>query len=68
MQTDHSWLIDEFGGTSAVAKMFDIEPASVSYWRAKGIPKARLMYLKAVYPDKFASDGSVVRNDVCKKP
>lgn len=66
MQADHSRLIDDLGGTSAVAKMFDIEPPSVSYWRANGIPKARLMYLKAVYPSKFAADGSVIANDACK--
>lgn len=66
MHTDHSRLIDELGGTGLVAKMFGIEPPSVSYWRANGIPKARLMYLRAVYPAKFNMDGSVVLNDQCK--
>lgn len=66
MHADHSQLIDALGGTGAVAKIFDIEPPSVSYWRSRGIPKARLMYLRAVYPSMFSEDGSVVRNDECK--
>ena len=59
MHTDHSRLIDDLGGTGAVARMFEIEPPSVSYWRKHGIPKSRLMYLKATHPAKFNVDGSV---------
>jgi hypothetical protein len=66
MHTNHSRLIDDLGGTGVVAKMFNIEPPSVSYWRANGIPKARLMYLRAVFPSKFDADGSVVLQDQCK--
>jgi hypothetical protein len=47
-------LIDELGGTSEVASLFNIKPPSVSEWRVSGIPEARLMYLCAVYPDKVA--------------
>jgi len=66
MHTDHSRLIDDLGGTGVVARMFEIEPPSVSYWRKHGIPKARLMYLKTVFPFKFNTDGSVVADDGCK--
>lgn len=66
MHADHSRLIDDLGGTGTVAKMFGIEPPSVSYWRLHGIPKARLMYLKVIYPSKFNTDGSVVLKVECK--
>jgi hypothetical protein len=48
-----SKIIDELGGTSAVAKLFEINPASVSEWRIKGIPKARRQTLKLMRPDLF---------------
>ncbi|GGY67904.1 Cro/CI family transcriptional regulator [Pseudoduganella albidiflava] len=48
-------IIDACGGTSAVAKLFEISDAAVSQWRTAsgGIPKARLMYLKVVRPEVF---------------
>jgi ribosomal protein L23 len=49
-----SKIIDELGGTSAVAKLFEVKPASVSEWRTKGIPKARRQTLKLLRPDLFA--------------
>lgn len=48
-----SKIIDDLGGTSAVAKLFEIQPASVSEWRTKGIPKARRQTLKLMRPDLF---------------
>lgn len=48
-----SKIIDELGGTSAVAKMFEVKPASVSEWRINGIPKARRQTLKLMRPDLF---------------
>lgn len=56
---DASAIIDALGGTSAVAKMFDIKPPSVSEWRELNrIPKARLMYLRVVRPDVFAGQAA----------
>lgn len=52
MHTDSS-LIDALGGTSAVARLCEVTPPSVSEWRRSGIPKARRLYLKAVKPDVF---------------
>ena len=50
---DPNKIIDRLGGTSATARLCEIEPASVSEWRTKGIPKARVLYLKAIRPDAF---------------
>lgn len=50
---DDSKLIDELGGTGAVARIFEISDPTVSIWRKTGIPKARRMYLKLAYPHLF---------------
>lgn len=50
-----SEIIDELGGTSAVALIFGVKPPSVSEWRTKGIPKARKQTLKLMRPDLFES-------------
>ena len=52
-------IIDALGGTSETARLFGIAAASVSEWRKEGIPKSRLMYLKVVRPDLFASAETV---------
>ena len=44
-----SVLIDMLGGTSAVAKIFNVKMPTVSYWRKNGIPEARMMYLEVKY-------------------
>lgn len=51
---DANKIIDELGGTSAVAELCQCKPPSVSEWRHAGIPPARLMYLQAIRPDVFA--------------
>ncbi len=43
-----SSLIDNLGGTSAVARLCMVKPPSVAEWRHSGIPRARLMYLQAL--------------------
>ena len=52
---DHSKLIDELGGTVKVAQLCQVSSQAVSKWRREGIPDARLMFLKAVYPERFTS-------------
>lgn len=52
---DANKIIDSLGGTSAVAKICNVKPASVSQWRTDGIPDARLMYLQVIRPDVFKS-------------
>lgn len=41
-------IIDALGGTVAVARLCEVQPPSVSEWRQNGIPRARLLFLKAV--------------------
>lgn len=48
-----SEIIDELGGTAAVAKLCDVKLPSVSEWRRTGIPRAREQYLRLLRPDAF---------------
>lgn len=50
---DESKLIDECGGTVAVAKLCHVSSQAVSKWRREGIPQARLMYIKLLKPEAF---------------
>jgi len=52
----HSAKIDALGGTSAAARFFEVKAASVSKWRKKGIPRARLMYARIARPDIFGQE------------
>ncbi|EFI63659.1 MULTISPECIES: hypothetical protein [Comamonas] len=54
MNTSATKVIDALGGTFAVARIFDIKPPSVSDWKRDGIPRARVMYLKAAYRKALA--------------
>lgn len=44
-------IIEALGGTAAVSRLFDLRMPSVSDWKKKGIPRARMMYLQAACPD-----------------
>jgi hypothetical protein len=46
-------IIDAFGGTTEVAKIFNIKAPSVHGWRYDGIPNARLFSLKLLKPEYF---------------
>lgn len=61
MKTD-SQIIDELGGTSAVAELCQVSAPSVSEWRHTGIPKARRMYLQLLHPDVFQVCGQAQRH------
>jgi len=65
---DPNAIIDELGGTSAVAQLFNIKPGSVSEWRHTGIPPARLMYLKVVRPDLFKGSTAPAIEDQATAP
>ena len=58
MNTKHSdsEIIDALGGTCVVARLLEVKPPSISKWRHTGIPRARMMYLKAVHPEVFQAD------------
>ena len=47
-----SKIIDQLGGTAAVARLCEIKPSSVSEWKARNvIPKAQMKYLMLLRPD-----------------
>lgn len=46
-----SQLIDDLGGTMAVARMCTVQPPTVSNWRLDGIPGYRLDFLRLLRPD-----------------
>ena len=48
-----STIIDRLGGTTAVAELCEVRHQAVSQWRKKGIPKARLQYLRLARPAAF---------------
>jgi len=55
-------VIDNIGGNIKTAELCEVSPQAVSQWRRDGIPKARLMYLKAVRPDAFDDVDANVRS------
>ncbi|MEO5811569.1 MAG: Rha family transcriptional regulator [Rhodanobacter sp.] len=55
---DANNVIDNLGGTFAVARLCQVRPPSVSEWRRTGIPAARLMYLRVIRPDVFDDSAS----------
>jgi hypothetical protein len=55
---DANKIIDDLGGTTAVADLCEVKPPSVSEWRVTGIPRARLQYLRAIRPDVFEKVGA----------
>lgn len=69
-----SAIIEALGGTFRVAELCEVRPPSVSGWKKNGIPKARMMFLRAARPDVFRvldgepSASSVVVSADSKKP
>lgn len=61
---NNSKIIDELGGTSAVAKLCEVKPSSVSEWRINGIPNARRQYLALLRPDVFGASADSESNPV----
>ena len=51
---DSNEIIDNLGGTNAVALLCQVTAQAVSQWRKDAIPAARLMYLKLARPDVFS--------------
>lgn len=58
---DYEKIIYDLGGPSEVARLCEVAPQAVSQWfgvdpgtgEKRAIPKARLMFLKAVRPEVF---------------
>lgn len=47
-------VIDVLGGTAAVARLCEVSMPSVSGWKDAGIPRSRILYLRAVRGDQLA--------------
>jgi hypothetical protein len=64
---DSAIIIEKLGGPSEVAALCECSPQAVSQWfgidpetgKSRQIPNARLLYLKVVRPDVFASTKAV---------
>lgn len=54
--TNHSEIIDLFGGSSKTAQIFGISSQAVSKWKRTKIPASRLMCLKLLRPDLFSEE------------
>ena len=53
IKPDPNYIIDQLGGTLAVANLFGITTGGVSQWRTDGIPDARMFSIKLIRPDLF---------------
>lgn len=53
---DANKIIDEMGGTGAVARDCKITAGAVSQWRENGIPKPWLKYFSLKRPDLFPEE------------
>jgi len=51
--TSDAQIINQLGGTVAVAKLCQVRHQAVSRWKKSGIPPARLMYLRLRFPEAF---------------
>lgn len=59
-------IIRQLGGTAEVARLCECSPQAVSQWfgqdpdtgEQRQIPKARLLYLRAIRPDVFPTSES----------
>lgn len=49
-------IIDDLGGTSAVAGMCKVSPPSVSEWRTRGIPADKAPFIEAGSGGKYACE------------
>lgn len=51
-----SKIIEQLGGTKAVATLCQVKPPSVSQWKKYGIPSARRQFLELLRPELFAQE------------
>ena len=65
---DSNLIIDRLGGTTAAARFFEVKAPSVSEWRKTGLPRARLMYVRAMHPDIYAEAEKVGAGEAAHEP
>lgn len=46
-------VINALGGTSAVARLCEVKPPSVSEWKRNGMPETHARFLRLLRPDVF---------------
>lgn len=46
-------IIEAFGGAAAIARLLNIKPPAIAYWKRKGIPPLRKIQLKTIKPELF---------------
>ena len=56
-------LIDKFGGTTAVARLFNIKAPSVHAWRTKGIPDGKHIRLSLLAEQHGVASRQELRPD-----
>ena len=64
-------VVEALGGTAAVARLFDIAMPSVTGWRKRGVPRARMQYLRAVHAEALAGidlAAATAKNTPTKEP
>ena len=54
-------IIERLGGTTAVARMFDVKPPSISGWKKHGIPPCCRKLLMKEHPEVFEQEGNYER-------
>jgi hypothetical protein len=59
-------IIEKLGGTSKTARLCECEPASISGWKRKGIPKSRLQFLRLARPEIFAEPSAVIEAETLR--
>ena len=65
---DPNKIIDALGGSAATARLFGIRQPSVSDWRHKGIPRARLQTLALLRPDLVPLEAGKFRPELAQAP
>ena len=53
MNGEANRIIDALGGTSAVAKLCEVNSQAVSQWRRNGIPRPWIKLFRALHPELF---------------
>lgn len=67
MRMDADTLIRSLGGVTKVARLCEITAPSVDGWRKHGIPKARVLYFRALAKTRRDVREAVAEAERCRK-
>lgn len=65
--SNHSKLIDDLGGPSAIAQMFGISSQAVTKWRRSGIPDDKLIRLAPIAESRGIATRKDLLPNVCNQ-